>query len=386
MEAGHRLSLFVFVDALGWRLARRHGAFRALLPWQTPLETVLGYSSACDPTILTGLPPREHGHFSFFRYGPERSPFRGFGAMDLLPRWFTSRGRVRRVISRVAQRRLGYTGYFQLYNVPFRHLPLMEYTERRDLYEPDGINGGQPTVFDHFRAGGLSYHRSDWRRGEPENLASATAAIGSGRPRVVYLYLADLDGFMHAHGTGHPGVAGRIRWYEDRLAEIVALAEARYDGVEVALFSDHGMADVRETCDIRSLVAATGLRFGVDYAAVYDSTMARFWCLRPGARERLLAALATESRGRVLSDEELSALGCDFPGRTFGELFFLLNPGVLLSPSDMGERPVAGMHGYHPADPDSTAFFASNRQPTVVPERLADLHRYMLASAGTITA
>jgi hypothetical protein len=52
----------------------------------------------------------------------------------------------------------------------------------------------------------------------------------------------------------------------------------------------------------------------------------------------------------------------------------------------MGERPVAGMHGYHPQHPDSTAFFASNRQPVIVPERLADLHRYMLASAGMAAA
>lgn len=381
-----RLSLFVFVDALGWELARRHGAFANLLPWQAPLATVFGYSSACDPTILTGVLPRDHGHFSFFRYRPERSPFRGFGALARLPRSLTSRGRVRRLISRATQRRLGYTGYFQLYNVPFRHLPLLEYTERRDLYEPGGINGGQATVFDHFRSAGLSCHRSDWRLGEPDNLAAAAAALATGQPRVAYLYLAGLDGLMHARGTTHASVPVKLRWYEDQLGQLLRLAAGRYDDVEVALFSDHGMTDVRDTCDVRARVVATGLRFGEDYAAVYDSTMARFWFLQPGARERIVTALSAEPRGRVLADAELARLGCDFPDRAYGELFFLLEPGVLLCPSDMGERPVAGMHGYDPAHPDSTAFFAANRKPGITPRHLADLHRYMRQSAGAALA
>ena len=380
------MSLFVFVDALGWALARRHGAFRSLLPCQAPLETVFGYSSACDPTILTGVLPREHGHFSFFRYRPAGSPFGGLDRLDHLPRWFTSRARVRRLVSRMVQRRLGYTGYFQLYNLPFRYLPLMEYSERRDLYEPGGINGGQATVFDRFRGRGLPFHRSDWRRGEPDNVAAAARALEAGQVRVVYLYLAGLDGVMHAHGTRHAAVGERIRWYEAELARLVTLAERRYGEVEVALFSDHGMTDVTGTCDLARQVAATGLRFGRDYAAVYDSTMARFWFLRPGAREGIVAALAAEPRGVILGDEELTRLGCDFPDRAYGDLFFLLHPGVLLSPSHMGERPVAGMHGYHPSHPDSTAFFASNRQPDAMPARLADLHHYMLHSAGVVAA
>jgi hypothetical protein len=41
-----------------------------------PLQTVLGYTSTCIPTILTGKSPQEHGHFSFFYYDPHESPFR----------------------------------------------------------------------------------------------------------------------------------------------------------------------------------------------------------------------------------------------------------------------------------------------------------------------
>lgn len=36
---------------------------------------------------------------------------------------------------------------------------------------------------------------------------------------------------------------------------------------------------------------------GVDYAVVYDSTMARFWFLTPGVKERIAAVLKTVPEG-----------------------------------------------------------------------------------------
>ena len=72
------LSIFVFIDALGWRIYRRHQArfLSGELHTREPLGTVFGYSSTCDPTIITGRLPPEHGHFSFFVYDPAHSPFR----------------------------------------------------------------------------------------------------------------------------------------------------------------------------------------------------------------------------------------------------------------------------------------------------------------------
>ena len=72
-----KLSLFVFIDALGWNIYRRQSARLLADELQTaqPMNTILGYSCACDPTILTGQLPQEHGHFSFFQFAPHRSPF-----------------------------------------------------------------------------------------------------------------------------------------------------------------------------------------------------------------------------------------------------------------------------------------------------------------------
>jgi hypothetical protein len=374
-----RLGLFVFIDAFGWKLLQRHRFLPDLLPHRQPLDTVFGYSSTCDPTIITGVPPREHGHFSFFRYGPATSPFRPLAVLDLLPDAVTRRGRVRHWISRLVGAAYGYTGYFQLYNIPFRDARLFDYSEKRDLYQPGGINGGQPTIFDHLRGRGIPFHLSDWRRGEEENLASLTAAIGGGEIRFAYLYMAAMDGILHEHGTGSERVARKIEWYADRIRRLHDAARGRFDDVRLFVFSDHGMTDVRATCDVMARVAATGLRFGTDYAAVYDSTMARFWFLRPGAAERIGDALAAEPAGRWLDDATLAAWGCDFPGRAYGERIFLMNPGVLLLPSHMGVAPLKGMHGYEPGHEDSVAMLASSVPPEPAPAGLADLYRLMRA-------
>ena len=106
------------------------------------MQTVFGYSSTCDPTILTGLQPAQHGHFSFFYYNPQDSPFGVCRWLSLLPQSLTRRGLVRRLMSSAIRRYYGYTGYFQIYNMPFRYLPLFDYSEKRDIYQPNGINSG----------------------------------------------------------------------------------------------------------------------------------------------------------------------------------------------------------------------------------------------------
>lgn len=96
------LSIFVFIDAFGWEILKRHQSFMAeMLPYRSPLKSVFGYSSTCNPTILTGLMPHEHGHFSFFFYNQGRSPIHICRYLNYLPYSITQRGRIRRIMSRV---------------------------------------------------------------------------------------------------------------------------------------------------------------------------------------------------------------------------------------------------------------------------------------------
>ncbi|MEI6875661.1 MAG: alkaline phosphatase family protein [Spirochaetota bacterium] len=376
------LSLFVFIDAFGWELARGRSFLEPEARVKKPLETVFGYSCTCDPTIITGVPPREHGHFSFFVYDREKSPFRALRALGVLPRSLVDRGRVRNKISQFVQKAYGYTGYFQLYAVPFKFMHLFDYTEKRDIYLEGGINGGQPSIFVLLDRAGVPYFRSDWRKGETEAVADLKAALADGAPRMAYLYLAKMDALLHALGTGAPEIDAKIEGYQATLRAVVEDARKSYDEVRLFVFSDHGMTNITRTSPLMAAIDASGLVFGEDYAAVYDSTMARFWFIKEGARERIMKVLEGHPDGRILDDATLRDWGVDFADRRYGELFFLLHPGVLLCPSFMGTKPLAGMHGYAPDSPGSRASFFSTADLDHPPEGLADLFALMRRESG----
>jgi hypothetical protein len=380
VSSQHRcLNLCVFIDGFGWKLFKRYGFLSDLLTFEHPVETVLGYSSTCDPTILTGTMPSEHLHFSFYRYDPAARTFPSWLRwLSVLPNRIAGRGRVRNLLSRWLGRWLGWTGYFQLYSVPFDRLRFLDYSEKRDIYQPGGIRGGQETLFDRLRQHGIPFHLSDWRASEASNISGLEQALRDESPALAYLFLGSLDGDLHREGTDSSSVVRKLRWYEQELRRLYELALEQYDEVHLSVFSDHGMSDVVETSDLKLQIEALGLRYGVDYAAVYDSTMARFWFLSEPAKRQILELLRHEGRGRILSESDLRGYGLNFPDGLYGELVFLMQAGVLLCPSDMGLRPVRGMHGYEPSHPDSVALFASTHMPEQIPHRLDDLHDVLL--------
>ena len=379
-EGAGRVSLFVFIDALGWEVLRGRRFLEDELPWRQPVRSVLGYSSACVPSILTGLAPRDHGQWSFFFCSPGTSPFRSLRALRHLPRQITDRARVRGWLSKLIAKLHGFTGYFQLYQLPFEHAHEFDYCEKTDLFAPGGINGS-PTVFDRLRERGIPFHMSDWRRDEGHNLDSLKSDLATGTIRFAFVYLPALDGALHEVGKAHPDITQRIAEYESSLREILELARRSYGDVRLSVISDHGMADVGREEDLQALLSALPYQFGRDYVVALDSTMARFWFRSDDARAAVAALLAGLDWGRNLRADELAALGCDFDASRYGELIFLADPGVVITPSHMGRTAPRGMHGYHPNHPDSDAVLLSSHKPALQPSSICSFHDLMVAEA-----
>ncbi len=373
------VSLSIFIDALGWEILQAHNFLDEELIHKQDLRTIFGYSSTCDPTILTGALPRDHGHFSFYAYDPQNSPFRNspfIQLMRLIPKALSSRNRVRNIAGRIIKRRLKYTGYFNIYNMPFKLLPLFDYTEKKDLYQKGGINSGIDTIMDYARNNNVDFFLANWKASEEDNLKNLTLALADEKSNCTYayLYMASMDAILHQYGKNHQKVTEKIAWYEMQIRTLLAEARKHYKNVRLFIFSDHGMTDVHTDFNLIELIEKSGLRFGIDYAAVYDSTMARFWFLKPESEAPIRAILEQISLGHILPQETLEKWGVNFPQERFGQLFFLMDPGVLIVPSHMGERTIAGMHGYTPDDKDSTASFSSNVELETYPKGLEDLY------------
>jgi hypothetical protein len=371
------LPLFVFIDACGWEIIRDDPFMHELAPHRKPLRSVFGFSSACIPSILSGRWPSEHRNWSYFVYDPEHSPFRSLRHLRWLPNAITSRRRVRRWISKLVKLQLGFRGYFDLYNMPFRQIDQFDFSEKKNPLQPGGMNHG-PNIFDHLQERGIPYHVSDPTRGEDANLDALLADVARESIDFAFLYWPDLDGLLHRVGNDAPDISPQLRRYEERVSRLMTHAREHYDEVRLYVFSDHGMANCDRHIDLRAKIDALGLRFGEDYAVVYDSTMARFWFFNDSARQKITEQLEEVPEGEILTDAELADLGTLFPDRYFGELIFLLEEGTLIVPSHMGERPIRAMHGYHPDAPHSFASLLTNH--TEVPTDITaipDMYRLM---------
>jgi len=220
-----KLSLFLFIDAFGWEIRKRHPFFlKDRTCDQKKLETILGYSSACDPSIISGRLPQEHLMWSSFYYDPDGSPFKWTRALAILPDAIFRRGRVRHYLSKLIKKELGFTGYFQLYGVPFKFLPLFNYAEKKRIWEPNGLLRGE-TIFDELHRQGIPHYVHDSAVNDETKLARLTADIESQRIDFAYCSLGKLDALMHAVGTQDEKVTELMHWYDKQLEKLIQTAE-----------------------------------------------------------------------------------------------------------------------------------------------------------------
>lgn len=381
--------VYMFIDALGYEIAQEYGFLKNILVHREKVKMQFGYSSTAIPTILSGKYPREHGHFSFFYYDPKNSPFKAFKYVKyffgagLSPKCILNRGRVRHLISKLTAKIMGYTGYFQLYNVPYDRLPLFDYCEKSDIFAAGGL-APVKNLRDILSESKLNFHISDWRKTESENIDAATAAISAGNIDFAFIYTAAFDSFLHDKISDPSMIASKLQSYAQKVGKVLDALKKSKRPYRFTIISDHGMTPLRGVCDIKKYLSATELKFGIDYVSMLDSTMARFWYLKPEARAKIRAALA-EVKGKFLSDEEKSTYGIDFAGDKFGEDIFLMNSGIQIAPSDMGLKPLAGMHGFSPEAPESYACILSDTPLKFKPAQVKDFFDLMQSDIAELS-
>jgi len=373
------IHIFIFIDALGWEVIKRRSFLEDLLPYRYPTAMQFGYSSTAIPTILTGQPPTVHKHLSFYYYAPHLSPFGILRLLMLeyLPSRVVDRWRVRHILSKLVARWYGYTGYFEMYAMPFSRLRYFDYIEKTDIFVPGGL-APVKNIADELTERGIPYHISNWRKSEIENVEALISDIRQENIGFAFLYTAAMDAMLHMETKDGLCIPEKIAWYDRQIRRVVNEAREHYENFTIHVMSDHGMTTLVGVIDLKKTVESSGLKFGVDYAAVYDSTMGRFWFFNDRARTVITELLARVEHAHLLSEEELQRYRVDFPDHMYGELFLLLDPGWQIAPSDMGLKPLPGMHGYAPEHPDSMACFLSSEPLAEPPQQVADYHRVML--------
>lgn len=381
MKKKSSIGLFFFIDAFGWEVYQRNRFFLSdLVRDAKPLETILGYSSACDPSIISGRLPSEHRMWSSFYYSPETCPYRWLRHLRVLPESIFNRGRVRYWLSQVIKRIHRFTGYFMIYNVPFRLLPYFDYSEKRSIWR-EGLLRGK-TIFNRLDEQSRPYYVHTSGTSDAERFQELRGRLRNGSIDFGYISLGRLDALMHRVGNRGGEVSDLLRWYDGQIRETIAAAEASYERVSWYVFTDHGMHNTSGGYDLIADVERLGLEFGKDYVAFYDATMGRFWTLNDRARSALAGLLGAHAQGRLLPDDELKTLGVYFEDHMYGDLIFLMNSGVQIVPSFMGTTRMPGLHGFHPRDADSYASILSNRPLPDGLRRIEGIYGIMEGEAG----
>ena len=183
------IEIFLFIDALGWKIVNDHSFLTDLLPHRRKIDMQFGYSSSAIPTILSGKTPEEHGHLGLFRFAPETSPFKAFSRLAWLfkPASFWNRGRVRHHLSKLLKKVYGFTGYFQLYRMPLWKLKFVDYCEKQDLFIARGM-GNIANLHDILSAKNIDFHISDWHLSDDKNYIAAQMPIGNMKINIFCLH------------------------------------------------------------------------------------------------------------------------------------------------------------------------------------------------------
>ncbi len=360
-----KVDIFVFVDALGHEVIKKHPWFLDKLKYRKAVTMQFGYSSTALPTILTGRSPREHEHFSFFYYDPENSPFRNsrlFKLCSFLPLKLQTWWRLRGIISDLVKKLNGFTGYFQLYNMNFLDLPKINYCEKNDIFAENAfqnIDGLRDLLIKNDK----KFFISPWQNTEEENYEKAKDVLNKGDVDFLFMYTAGLDGVLHSHCCESAEAKSEMNKYEDMILGLQKVAEDMYEDVSITIISDHGMTPHQYSIDLKKTVNDLGFVQHKDYFAVYDSTMMRVWYFNSLAKNKIRRKIQEVHRkdGHFLSTQEKIDFGIDFENDKFGNDIFLLRPGGQIVPSDMGKNAMPGMHGYHPVDKDSNAAVISSK-------------------------
>ena len=205
------------------------------MPYRTSLQTVLGFSSGAIPTILTGLMPERHGHWNLFYYDPQNSPFWWLKAFNWLPNRLLDNRYGRKILKELGRRVLGLGPTFECCVSP-RLLPYFNFSERRDIYAPKGIENA-PSLFDELEREGRSYRVYTYHQcSDAEILRRARRDIAESDATLFFLYLCEVDGFLHMHCKEPEAIDQKLQWYDGQLREVFAVArkrdpEALADGV-----------------------------------------------------------------------------------------------------------------------------------------------------------
>jgi len=303
-----------------------------------------------DAAYIAGLYPDEADGGAQFWFDADMSPFKIF---QYAPKVLSNLPHIPdRVLRKIIQKLVGKycdAPTFSTASVPLHLLHNFSFPMQHRMHHPNFC--ASKSIFDLLRE-----QNKKWLfHCNPDFKVSLEAVIQRVKTDLLppiefsFFLIGDLDRIGHRYGPESKELKEELMKIDIGLNTILNFAKERFDEVNFMVIGDHGMVQVNETLDVQNIISRLPNDVLKNCHYFLDSTMARFWFTTEKAKEAVVSILNGIECGHMISQEEKDRYHLNYKHNKFGDLIFIVNPGVLIHPSFYGTRtPVKGMHGYLP--------------------------------------
>lgn len=368
--------LFIQVDALRYDYLDEQ-ALDFL--WKTPGQDCFGklqptFGFEPDAAYIAGLYPDEADGGAQFWYEPEASPFSFLvgwvQVLDLLPdlpeRVF------RRLIKHIVRWRCT-SPTLSTTRTPFHLLKYFGFPMGCRMDKPEFVK--TDTVFDHLAMTGRKwlYHGTPDYKVDLDSIITRAEKDLFSPVEFAFFHIGDLDQFGHKYGPESVEIKEVLKRIDKGIEYIFKISKNRFEEVHLVIMGDHGMMKVKRHLDILSELKTLTVKLEKDYLVFLDSTMARFWFFSDKAERLIVNLLGNMKGGHIITQDERDRYHLNYSHNKFGDVIFLVNPGVLILPNFyQNKKPVKGMHGYAPETPEQQSALLIHSSKVNEPKRFGD--------------
>lgn len=340
-----------------------------------PLETVLGYSITCHPSMYSGVYPDKHriafhwvkakkknGPYTFLSFFPNIFPFSNAYVQAVLSHFYAK--------FFLKKKASPFMGYGKLLNLPMKFWNKIDINEFKYWDEDNYIGEDYKTIFELNRRVNNKVHISNMHKPNLGKLDSVKTVDPNGYDWIYY-FIGESDHISHEYEQhSQEGIE-----FMGKLDNFIKIEYAKFeklygkDGFDFVFWSDHGHISIKKQIDLYEFFKLKKFNLKNTFHLV-DSTTARFWPESKRERDEILSIMSKIPEVTFVKEEDFEKLHLANDKNLYGELFFYLKGEVVFIYTIHGfGKETKSMHGYHPNEPGNDGLFVSNR--TILKDRVS---------------
>ena len=353
-----------------------------------PLESVLGYSISCHPSMYTGVYPDKHK--IGFHWVKSKKKYGPYTPLSYFPNIFPfSNPYVQAVLSHfyakffLKRKASPFMGYGKILNLPMKFWNKIDINEFKYWDEDNYINEDIKSIFELIRKNGYKHHISRMHKPNLGKL-DAVEIVDPSEFDWVYYFIGESDHVSHFYNQdSKEGIEflEKLDLFIKNQYEIFFRLYGK-DGFDFIFWSDHGHITINKRYNLYEEFKKSDFKLKKIFH-ILDSTTARFWPKNEDQKQQVITVMNKIPEAHLVTEEMMDQLHLPKDERLYGKLFYYLDGGTTLIHTIHGfGLNTKSMHGYHPKAFGNEGVFVSNRKIESKKATLPDVFVSTIHSLG----